>query len=271
MGIQSLIISDQVATGAYPQSPLTQTESALKARADLLCWVDAKGYERELAGDATLAQWRSRQLIGANQPQFNALTTNDYPYGGYDPSDPTQFEFRTGMNAAGANISGFNHRKMVGNSFMNIPSGDFTVAYFLRALTPGNLTVFGGTNSTTQAMALACTSAGVIRFYSNYQTNTFIATAASVLNTAYHLVVFKYNAAAIQGSIELDETVVKTPSALTIPQPYTDAKFNHGFVTSGATVIAGTGWASQGMLIISSIDDVTLDLYKAVLVERGVY
>lgn len=269
MGIQSVIISDQEASGSYPASPLTAAEAAVLRRTDLLSWTDAKGYSREISGSDHLSQWRSRKLIGANQPQFNSSTTNDYPYGGYDPADLTQFEFRIGMNASGTNVSGFNNRTMLGNQFMTIPQGDFTIALYARVLTPANQTVFLGGNSTSQSLCLTATSSGVIRFYSDWQAGTFISTAAAVLDTSYHLIIFKYNQASNLGSIELDNSVVKVPTALTIPQPYADVKFNIGSVLNGATRTAGIGWAVMGILMINSIDDVTLNLYRAVLTERG--
>lgn len=277
MGIQNVGISGQTVSdpGDFQPSPTTPAEAALLARAkiDLRTWCDSKGYASELDGQSQLSQWRSRALIGALQPQFNSPSPANYIYGAPEPASPNYFELRPGRDLSDNTIVGLNFKIMNGNSYMRVPpTGNVTFVAFVRIpASPAPQDILFGTAGTTGAMALDVISTLGQRWYSNHTTNTFINSPTASLTNAYTLQVYKADRANNLGSIINNEIVVRSPVAFTLPDYAANPLINLGYIMEGASPVSNTGFGVIGFLIINSIDDVTLTLYKAVLRERGLY
>lgn len=267
MGVQQIIVSSETLSGATP-SYRTAAESALLARSDLKMFFDAKDFvgTTEVSANDRVEEWRSRKLQGANQPKFLAPSE---ALGVYCDTVPggTRSELRFGIDMNDNVISGSNNRSMTGNAFAALPgTGNFTIFAMARVKDPASNTILTATQDTTDQFAVTVTSAQLVRVYNNYPA-TLIGSTAGDLDENYHLLIIKHDRTANQTSITRDTTVIKAATAQTLPT-YPSLLMTLGYVTSGGSTDTGQGFALQCFGVISSIDDVTLDLVRDVLDER---
>ena len=245
----------------------TATEDALRARSDVTWWLCARGRSIEASSNGRFVDWRSRVAKNdAQQPRLIAPSEALGIYRGVGPVDKLD-ERRFGMDASDTVISGSNNRSMtgVGNTFHLPPTGDVTIAMRVRLKAPSNNTILLASQSTTTQFALSVTSTFLVRAYSDYPGTLLGSTAA--IDTNPHTLIWKFDRTANTCQMLSDGVQIRAAASFTLPN-YANSNLQLGFVTEGATLATGAGFALHSAICINSIDGVSSGLHDAVIAEH---
>lgn len=265
MGAQQILVSSKTLAGSVAGF-LTSQELALLLTPGMLAWYDARGWSAEVSGN-TITIWYSRAAVGALHPALSTPSSSQGLHGGIVPGGTARYEIRDGIDQNNNPIAGNNNKKATGNAVFIVPNTSFTVLFYARIPTPASSTILMGTVDTTAPVSFEPLSTMGIRWYSA-RSSTFIATAAAAIpDQNYHLIAFKYDAVNKLGQIEIDNVIARAYVSFDL-SAHVGQVLQMGTVQQGVTVLAGSGFGVQGLLLIGAINDVASALYAAVLASR---
>lgn len=266
MSVQELLISDkdEVAPAAF----ITSQELALLLSPTLLAWFDARDWYKEIVG-LTIPAWWSRKQIGVLNPGVITPSIGQGYYGGIVPGGTSRYEIRVGIDQNNVPVPGANNKLASGNAVFTIPAGSFTMLIYCRMFTPASSTILIGNNNTANPFSWEPLSNFAIRIYATRTTGLIATNPGAIPDQNYHMLCFKYDAVNKLGQIEVDSVVQRSYIAMDLSSQV-GSIFQFGqIIDNGTQVLAGSGYAAQGVLLSSGLSYADQTLYQTILNSRA--